>query len=112
SPLAEEPSRFERHTVRIFGALPGPSGSSAANRIEPSLIRPTTCSAADTPASAASSPRSSGLAENVGNAGTQPNRADMATRSGLLMQAKWFSPVGEASTSAPYESYFHCQVCR
>ena len=112
SPLADEPSRFERHTVRTLGELPGPSGSSAAKRIDPSLIRPTTCSAADTPASATSSPRSSGLAEKVGKEGIQPSRADIATRSGVLIPAKRFSPVGEARVSAPYASYFHCPVCR
>ena len=104
--------RLDRHTVRILGALPGPSGSSAANRMSPALMRSTTYSPAGTPAAAASSPRSSGLREKVGYEGIQPNRADMATRSGVLMPSKRPSPVGEVSTSAAYASYFHCPVCR
>ncbi len=65
-PLADEPSKLERHTVSTRGQLAGASGSSPAKPSRPACNSRTTCSPGSSPAASASSARSSGLRSKVG----------------------------------------------
>jgi hypothetical protein len=99
-PFADDPSRLARQSVRTRGQFSGASGSSQANRIEPSRSRSTAYAAGSAPAALASSTRSRGFRSNCGNDGIQPSRADRATASAVCIPARWPSASGDASASA------------
>ena len=96
--LADEPSRFERHSDSTRGWLSSCSGSSTANRSRPAFSSAATYAGASSPAASASSASCRLLRSKVGYDGDHPSRTDCASRSITVLPAK--TPVPESRSSA------------
>ncbi|KUG59493.1 hypothetical protein AVL61_16405 [Kocuria rosea subsp. polaris] len=116
SPLAEEPSRLERHSIRVRGQFCGASTSSTAKRMSCALSRSATHRASSgaspraTPSEAASA-TSREFWSNCGKNGIHPMRVDLATTSAVCMPFRCPSARGDWRESEEYPSERNWSVC-